>query len=327
MPPLPEEFAPTGPKLSRFPVRPAPPVRPRLFADEARFALRLALLAGGAELAAWAWIVGAGGKLAALVAVLRLTRFAWGALGTRVSRALIAFSLLFVALLVQGLGLPSVAALACGLCAPAELCATAVADAVTVERRAAAFGWLDVGQSLGVALGLGLGLALPAYVPAIAAAALFVAGVGVADLRDRGTPRSTWPPSLFVEALRTPIGARLCAMAFAGALAGLFAARVAYGFWPGALLLAGMGLAARVEPRMPNALVLPQALAAAAVVAGLAVLAAPVTAAVAIFALGALASVLPASVARAAAEMQRAPTSALIWSALALGAAVSRAVL
>ena len=52
---LPEEFAPTGPKLTRFSIQPAPPVRPRLLADEARFAARLSLLAGGAELAAWIW--------------------------------------------------------------------------------------------------------------------------------------------------------------------------------------------------------------------------------------------------------------------------------
>ncbi|TMA28123.1 MAG: hypothetical protein E6J78_07485, partial [Deltaproteobacteria bacterium] len=59
---LPEEFAPTGPKLSKLPVRPPPPLRPALFSDEARFALRLALLAGGTELAAWAWIGATAGR-------------------------------------------------------------------------------------------------------------------------------------------------------------------------------------------------------------------------------------------------------------------------
>src|SRR5437868_15101049 len=53
---LPEEFAPRGPKLSRFPIQPAPPIRPRLFPDELRFAVRLAVLAGAGELAAWAGV-------------------------------------------------------------------------------------------------------------------------------------------------------------------------------------------------------------------------------------------------------------------------------
>jgi len=81
---LPEEFAPKGPKLSKF------PIRPRLFPDEARFALRLALLAGGAECAAWV-LLAAGGAHRAIIALaaLRLLKPLWAKLGTRLPRAAI----------------------------------------------------------------------------------------------------------------------------------------------------------------------------------------------------------------------------------------------
>src|SRR5438105_14159677 len=54
-PELPEQFAPTGAKPSHFRVVPSPPLRPTLLPDEARFALRLSVLSGCAEFAAWAW--------------------------------------------------------------------------------------------------------------------------------------------------------------------------------------------------------------------------------------------------------------------------------
>ena len=52
-PKLPEQFAPEGPKLSRFRIVPPPPLRPRLLPDEAKFAFRLSVLSGCAEFAAW----------------------------------------------------------------------------------------------------------------------------------------------------------------------------------------------------------------------------------------------------------------------------------
>jgi len=94
-PRLPEEFAPTGSKPSRFRIAPQPPLRPRLFPDEAKFALRLSLLAGSAEFAAWAWFAHAGGRGAVLGwAALRLLKPAWSFLGTRVPRPAVAFALL-----------------------------------------------------------------------------------------------------------------------------------------------------------------------------------------------------------------------------------------
>src|SRR3954462_877635 len=87
---LPEEFAPTGPKLSRFPIQPAPPIRPRLFPDEARFALRLALLAGAAECAVWTILVSlADARAVLLVAALRLLKPVWALAGTGLPRPLV----------------------------------------------------------------------------------------------------------------------------------------------------------------------------------------------------------------------------------------------
>src|SRR3954466_2983518 len=92
---LPEEFAPQGPRLSRFRILPAPAIRPRLFPDEARFALRLAAMAGFTELAAWAWVARAGGRGAAVIeGALRLLRPVWAGLGTPPPRPAVAFALL-----------------------------------------------------------------------------------------------------------------------------------------------------------------------------------------------------------------------------------------
>src|SRR5262249_29523268 len=121
MPPdkLPEEFAPTGKKLSRFPIQPAPPIRPRLFRDELGFAVRLSVLAGAGELAAWAALGRALVErraplqrallFAALGAgALRLLRPLWSWAGTRAPRPLVAALLLLAALIVDGafIGLP-----------------------------------------------------------------------------------------------------------------------------------------------------------------------------------------------------------------------------
>ena len=162
---LPEEFAPTGPKLSKFPIRPAPPIRPHLFADEARFALRLAIAAGATEFAAWtgllnnarphAWVV----AVVALL-VLRLLKPFWAELGTRLPRPAIAFALLATALAAALTRQPDLFWLA-GLPALADLCATCIADSVTVERRAAAFAWLDMGQALGGVCALALASSYP----------------------------------------------------------------------------------------------------------------------------------------------------------------------
>ena len=73
-PELPEQLAPTGPKQPRFRVVPSA-LRPTLLPDEARFALRLSVLTGCAEFAAWAWFAQAGDKGALLGwAALRLLK-------------------------------------------------------------------------------------------------------------------------------------------------------------------------------------------------------------------------------------------------------------
>src|SRR5216684_9176113 len=284
---LPEEFAPTGPKRSRFPIQPAPAVRPRLFADEARFAARLALLAGGAELAAWIWfarlLAHRGPAWAALAfALCRVLRPLWAWLGTRLRRGAVAFALLAASLLVQGFAAMTFAdalgAVAAALPAVADLCAVAVAGAVTVERRAAAYSWLDMAQGLGCGLGLAIGVAEPRLAPLLGTAALLVGSLGIPDLRDRGTPRSTWPVRVRLQILRTPLAGQLALLAAAGVLA----------------------LALRL-------------------------LAPPAAVGVGLFALGGLCAALPGAVARGAGEMERAVASSFAWSALAIGAGVGLA--
>ena len=322
-PRLPEEFAPTGPKLSRFRILPAAPLRPHLFPDEARFAFRLSLLAGCAELAAWAWFARAGGIAAVLGwAALRLARPAWSFAGTRLPRTAVAFALLFLAVAgaaasVLSLGqLFTAGLLAVALPALGDLCASCAGDAITVERRSAAFAWLDMAQGLGGALGFALGTAFPGVGPVVGAAALLLASVGVPDLRDRGTPRSTWGVPAFTHVLRSPFGAQICSLAFFGAFFALQRPRDPFPTWAALLLpLAGMALAARLEPRMPNAVTLPR-VAAVLAIAGLLV---PW---LRLVALGALFAVIPASIARGAGEMERPIASSLAWSALAAGAAV-----
>jgi len=328
---LPEEFAPTGPKLSRFPIQPAPPVRPRLFGDEARFAARLSLLAGGAELAAWIWFARLldhrGPAWAALAfAISRALRPLWGWLGARLRRGAVAFALLAVSLLLQGFAAMSfsdtLGAVAAALPAVADLCAAAMADAVTVERRAAAYSWLDMAQGLGCGLGLSIGTAEPRLAPLLGTAALLVGSLGVPDLRDRGTPRSTWPVRVRLQILRTPLAGHLAlAAAAGGACAAAAAVRSSWGLWAALPPLLGMVAAARGESAARNALVVPRALAAmAAASLVLRLFAPPAAVGVGLFALGGLCAALPGAVARDAGEMERAVASSLAFSALALGA-------
>ena len=334
---LPEEFAPTGPKLSRFPIRPAPPVRPHLFGDEARFAARLALLAGGAELAAWIWfarlLAHRGPAWAAIAfAAARLLRPVWASIGTRLRRGPVAFALLALSLLLQGFAAVSFAdslgVVAAALPAIADLCASAIGDAVTVERRATAYSWLDMAQGLGCVVGLAAGVAEPRLAPLVGTAALLVGSLGVPDLRDRGTPRSTWPASLRWQVLRTPLAGQLAlAAAVGGGCAAAAAVRSSWGAWAIAPPLLGMAAAARSEARARNALVTPRVLATLGCVAlALRWVAPPGAVLVGLFVLGGFCAALPGAVARGAGEMERPVASSLAWSALALGAGAGLAL-
>ncbi len=322
-PRLPEEFAPTGPKLSRFRIIPPPPLRPRLFPDEAKFALRLAVLCGCTEFAAWAWLARAGGRGAALLwGALRLLKPLWSAAGTRLPRPAVAFALLFLALAgasasILGFGkLFALGLAAVALPAVGDLCASCAADSVTVERRSAAFAWLDIGQGLGGALGFAAGTAFGAPALVAGAAALLLASIGVPDLHDRGTPRSTWGPAALAHVLRSPFGAQICALAFFGAFFALQQPHGRHPIWAALLLpLLGMAIAARLDPLLPNAVVLPRAAAALAAVG---LFAPPLR----LVAIGALFAAIPAAVARGAGEMERPLASSLAWSALAAGAAI-----
>src|SRR3954471_6242271 len=202
---------PQSPPLSRFRIVPPPALRPKLFPDEARFALRLSILVGCPELAAWAWFARAGVHGAVLGwATARLLRPVWALIGTRVPRTAVAFALLFlgllgvVASLLTDATLAAVGLLAAGLPALADLCASCAADSITVERRSAAVAWLDMAQGLGGAVGLALGASFGGAAGLVGAAALLIGAVGVPELHDRGTPRSTWTGDAYLMVLRTP---------------------------------------------------------------------------------------------------------------------------
>ncbi|SRR5260221_94422 len=332
---LPEEFAPTGPKLSKFPIRPAPPLRPHLLPDEARFALRLAVLAGGAEFVAWGLLAATGRHREVLaLAALRFLKPLWAWMGAHVPRPAIAFALILAALFaicasMLSRSFISFAVIAAGLPAVADLCATCVGDSVTVERRPIAYAWLDMGQALGAAAGLSLGGAYGGWALVLSMPVLLIASVGIPQLHDRGTPRSNWPPAAYVSSLISPIGKQLTLTAFAcGLLAGpgsaLWERAVRGGSqftvpgWVASLLpLLGMAMAARLEPLMRNALWLPRAAIVLEAVGR--VLGAPPLLGLAI---GVMFGAIPAAVARGAGEMERPIVSSLAWSALIAGAAV-----
>jgi hypothetical protein len=331
---LPEEFAPTGPKLSRFPLLPAPPVRPHLFPDEARFALRLAALAGGTEFVAWSWLSAVGRRREVLLlAALRLLKPIWAWLGTRVPRPAVAFGLLFTAMIGVVASVLTVRELlvfgvaGAGVAAVGDLCATSIADRVTVERRAAAHAWLDMGQGLGGMLGLALGAAYGWVALILSPVALLAGAIAIPDLRDRGMPRSRWPRAVYASVLAAPLTAQLVLAAFAtGLVAGPGSALFRLGSpivslpmprW-GALIapVLGMALAARIEPRLGNAMVLPRLCVVVAVLGE--IFWAPLQG----LAMGAMFAGVPAAVARGAGELERPIASSLAWSALAAGAAL-----
>lgn len=322
-PKLPEQFAPEGPTVSRFRIVPPGPMRPRLLPDEARFALRISVLCGCAEFAAWAWFARAGGRGVVLGwAALRLLRPFWSVVGTRVPRTVVAFALLFVALFGAAGSLFTVGKLftlglfAIALPALGDLCASCAADSITVERRSAAYAWLDMAQGLGGALGIALGTAWGGAAMVAGTVALLLGSVGVPDLHDRGTPRSTWAPPAYAEVFRSSLGAQLCALVFFGAFFALQQPHRPFPTWEALLLpLAGMAIAARLDPHTPNA-VTTSAAAAALAVAGW-FFWSPLR----LVAIGALFGAIPSAVARGAGEMERPIASSLAWCALAAGAA------
>jgi len=340
VPELPEEFAPRSHK-PRFATLPGAPVRPRLVAEESRFAMRLSLLAAVSELCAFA----AFARLcthrafagAVVWAALRVARPLWAFCGTVVPRGLVAFALVATSLALQGAALlflrPDEGLLAAAAALPAlgDLCATRLGEAVPLDRRAAAFSYLDIGQAMGIALGLAAGAAEPRLSPVFGVFALLCGSIAIPDLRSPPGPRATFSMALRAAAARTPFGARISVLAFF--TGGLGAAALADGVLPrwaaiGAPL-AGMVLAARIEPRTRNAVVLVRALAIVAAVCAVvrAIGQWPLVAPVAALAmLGAAASALPASVARGAGELERAMISSLSWSAFSLGAGLALAL-
>ena len=130
---------------------------------------------------------------------------------------------------------------------------------------------------------------------------------------------------MLAASLKAPIGWQLCVLAALIGAFGVWSARGAHGWSALGIPLLGMGLAARLEARMPNAVALPRALAlvGALGVAGVLFGYPALAPAFGLLALGGAATALPASIARAAAELQRAATSSLVWAALAFGAALA----
>src|SRR3989475_5686657 len=226
-PRMPEEFEPKATPRSQFRIIPPAPVRPGLFPDEARFAMRLSILVGCTELAAWAWFArtaaGAAGPRGAVLgwAAGRLLKPVWALLGTRLPRPAVAYALLFLAVFGAAAGLlggqfASAALIAVALPALADLCASCAADSITVERRSTAYAWLDMAQGLGGAVGLALGASFAGVAGVVGALALLAGAVGLPELRNRGTPRSTWTADAYLRVLQSPFGSQLVALAFFG---------------------------------------------------------------------------------------------------------------
>jgi hypothetical protein len=278
-------------------------------------------MAFAAELAAWVWLASFKDSHALVaLACARLLKPLWAWLGTKLPRPLLAAFLILTALIgglfALRLQLLGAAAVAFALPAVADLCATCMADSVTVERRAAAYAWLDMGQALGGALGFCIGAAFGGASRLLVAPVLLIALVGLRDLRDRGTPRSSWPLSAYLDAARSSLGMRLalCALC-AGLMVGpAVTATVPSFFW---LPLAGMVVASRVERLLPNAIWLPQLATLCAL--GASFLGAPGLIG---FGVGAMFAAIPAAVARGAGEMERPLVSSLAWSALTAGVAI-----
>ena len=92
--------------------------------------------------------------------------------------------------------------------------------------------------------------------------------------------------------------------------------------------IAGMGIAARIDPYTRNAVVLPRLLLALAFVCAALRWSTPwqtYAGVAAVVVLGALASALPASIVRGAGEMERPVVSSLVWSMLSLGGGLALA--
>src|SRR5262249_49245703 len=161
---------------------------------------------------AWAWLAGLGRRREVMaLAAMRLLGPFWSKLGTRAPRPAVAGVLMAVAVCAMLGAVPMlvVGALGAGLPALGDLCATCVGDSVTVERRAAAFGWLDVGQGLGAVAAIALHTWLGPSTMSIAIPALLIGSIGVFQLRDRGTPRSSWPAAAYLSVLASPLGKKL----------------------------------------------------------------------------------------------------------------------
>jgi len=165
-------------------------------------------------------------------------------------------------------------------------------------------------------VGLALGASFGGVAGVVGALALLAGAVGLPELRNRGTPRSTWTGDAYLRVLQSPFGSQLVALAFFGAFLATQPLAKPLPEWVALLLpLAGMAIFARLEPRMPNAVLLPRI---AVGLAAVGLFLPPVR----LLAMGALFAAVPASVARGAGEMDRPLASSLAWSALALGAAV-----
>jgi len=340
VPELPEEFAPRSHK-PRFATLPGEPIRPRLLADESRFAIRLSLLAGASELCAFAALARlcthrsfAG---AVVWAALRVARPLWALCGTVVPRGAAAFVLVAASLAVQGAALlslsPDEALLAAAAALPAlgDLCATHLAEAIPLDRRPAGLSYLDIGQGMGIALGLAAGAAEPRLSPVVAVVALLFGSIAIPDLRSLPGPRATFSLGLRAAAARTPFGAQGTILAFV--IGGLGAASLVEPTLPrwAAIVapIAGMLLAARIDPRTRNAVILPRALVVMAALCAVtrAIGQWPSAAeAAGLVVLGAAASALPASVARGSGELERPIVSGLVWSAFSLGAGLALAL-
>ena len=185
-----------------------------------------------------------------------------------------------------------------------------------MERRSAAYAWLDMAQGLGGGAGVALGASFPRVAAVLSVAALLAGSIGVPDLKARGSPRTSWTPAAYEHVLHSPFGAHLVALAFFGGFFALQQPSRPHSTWMALFFpLAGMVIAARVDPYMRNAVLLPRA----AVLVAIAGLFLPP---LRLLALGALFAALPASVARGAGEMERPLASSLAWSAFGLGAAV-----
>ncbi|MFN2550249.1 MAG: hypothetical protein ABR567_22730 [Myxococcales bacterium] len=273
------------------------------------------MLAGATEFAVWVWLTNSlAAREAFVLAGLRLLRPLWAKAGTRFSRMLIASLLIAVGLVCGSLFFWPFLIVGVGLPALGDLCATTIGDRITVERRAAAWAWLDMGQGLGAALGFALGHAGWSWPLCLAALAIGI--IGIPALRDGGMPRSSWPAAEYVHTLRTPLAAQLTGLAFAS---GLLSARANVSLATGIVVpLAAMALATRVEPRMPNGIWLPRIATALA-------LAGQLWPPLRVFGLGMMFAAIPAAVARGAGEMERPIASSISWSALFLGAAVGAA--